>query len=288
VSGLQRERKIPKNAVKPLIEYCQKLSGETGKSAAEIFKEFLRLMKKYGDYFFSEPWPEKLVRRLEFSDVDEDFVRGARNYSEECERFTVVCLRRNISLEGFDAEGFEEDFDWHEKRACWHCVIPDAVSVREEIRRLEEAIKKNEEEMRQKEPSWIAKEMYNYYRRPDVVRLNKMRYVELKVYEELGLAEGKSCDVRNKYKCPYGEQADELIENGRFAKFVWGVVEWYDHHWNPSHTFRPSADEMKWYHYDEPSIIDVTNYEDVLKAIKDGRLEKIIEERKRWEEEHKE
>jgi len=43
---------------------------------------------------------------------------------------------------------------------------------------------------------------------------------------------------------------------------------------------------MKWYHYGEPSIIDVTSYEDVLKAIEDGRLKKIIEERERYEEEH--
>jgi len=284
------ERKIPKEAVKTLAEYCQKISGETGKPAAEIFKEFLELMKKYADFFFREPWPEEPNKSysLEWFVGDElDFIKGTKTYKDECERFTVLCLKRNISLKGFDAQGFEEDFDWFGKLACWHCAVPDAASLREYIKRIEEDIRKNEEEMKKNEPSWIAREMYEYYKRPNVFRENKMKYVELRLYEDLGMAEGKSCDVKNKYKCPYEEQANELIENGRVAKFVWRVIWWYDFHWNPSETFRPSADEMKWYHYGEPSIIDVTSYEDVLKAIEDGRLKKIIEERKRYEKEHK-
>jgi len=44
---------------------------------------------------------------------------------------------------------------------------------------------------------------------------------------------------------------------------------------------------MKWYHFGEPSIIDVTSYEDIIKAVEDGILEKIIEERKKYEAEHK-
>jgi hypothetical protein len=32
------------------------------------------------------------------------------------------------------------------------------------------------------------------------------------------------------------------------------------------------------YHFDEPSIIDVTSYEDVLKALEDGRMDKIANE----------
>jgi hypothetical protein len=35
---------------------------------------------------------------------------------------------------------------------------------------------------------------------------------------------------------------------------------------------------MKWYHFDEASIIDVTSYDDVMKALDDGRLERIIAE----------
>lgn len=40
--------------------------------------------------------------------------------------------------------------------------------------------------------------------------------------------------------------------------------------------------DMKWYHYGEPDVIDVTSCDDVLKAIDDGRLQRIIEEHKRY------
>lgn len=281
------ETKIPKAAVKPLVEYCHKVSGEIGKSAAHIFKEFLELMRKYADYFFSRPWPEKLDKRFDLSDVDLSFIESSKDYEEERERFTVVCLRRNISLDGFDAEGFDEDFGFYGKKACWDCVVPEAMWLREEIKRIEEAIKKIEEEMKAHEPSYVTSSMYAMYKRPDVVRRNSMNYVELRLYEEEGGAEGKVCEVRNKYRCPYGGEANELIECGRLVKFVWRQIEWYDHYWNPSETFRPAASEMKWYHYGEPSIIDVTSYEDVLKAVEDGRLERIIEERAKYEEEYK-
>jgi hypothetical protein len=39
---------------------------------------------------------------------------------------------------------------------------------------------------------------------------------------------------------------------------------------------------MKWYHYNETPIIDVTSYDDILKAIDDGRLNRIIDEHKRY------
>jgi len=35
---------------------------------------------------------------------------------------------------------------------------------------------------------------------------------------------------------------------------------------------------MKWYHYDEPDIIDVTSIEDVDRALEDGRADRIINE----------
>ena len=39
---------------------------------------------------------------------------------------------------------------------------------------------------------------------------------------------------------------------------------------------------MKWYHVNEPSIVGVTNYDDVIQAIEDGRLNKIIDEHTRY------
>ena len=280
------EKKIPKAAVKPLIEHCKKLSGETGKPEAQVFKELLELTKKYADYFFSARWPEKLDKQLEFSDADLEFIQSSGGYGEEFERFTVACLKRNISLEGFDADGFNGDFEFHGNRFCWNCVVTDASRLREEIKRLEEDVKKNEDEMKTKEPSYMTRRMYEFNRRPDVVRRDKMTYVELRLYEELGLAEGKGCEVKNKYKCPYGEESKELIEWGSLARFIWRQIQWYDTHWNPSQGFQPAASEMKWYHYGEPSVIDVTSYDDVLNAATDGRLEKVIEERKKYEQEN--
>lgn len=279
---MQGEKRIPKSAVKSLLEYCNELSRETGTSAAEIFKNYLEWMKKYADYFFREPWPETRDRRFELSDGDREFIEGGKNYAEKVERFTVVCLRRNISMEGFDCGGFDNDFKFYGRMWCWDCVVPDAVRLRGDIERIEQAIRNNEEEMKREEPSWIAKEMYEYYKRPDVVRMNKMMLVELRLYEEIGGAKDKSCEVKNKYRCPYRKKSERLIEDGRLAKFIWRQIEWYDHHWNPSPSIRVSADDMKWYHYGDPGIIDVTSYDDIVKAIEDGRLEKIIEEHKRY------
>jgi DNA-binding LytR/AlgR family response regulator len=39
---------------------------------------------------------------------------------------------------------------------------------------------------------------------------------------------------------------------------------------------------MKRYHFGEPNITDVTSYDDIFKALNDGRLEKIIEEHKKY------
>jgi len=44
---------------------------------------------------------------------------------------------------------------------------------------------------------------------------------------------------------------------------------------------------LKWHQHGESSILDVTYYEDILEAIEDGRMERIIEERKKYEKEYK-
>jgi len=284
VVNVASDKRIPKSAVKSLIEYCSEKSKETGISAAEMLKNYLKLMKRYADYFFREPWPEKPCKefKLDLGEAERKFIGRGKSYGEKVDRFTLVCLRRNISMEGFDAQGFEEDFKFYGSIECWDCAVPDAVRLREDIERVENAVRKNEEEMKQENPSWMVKEMYEYYRRPDVVRRNKMMVVELRLYEEIGRAEGKNCKVKNKYRCPYGELSEQLIEHGGVAKAIWREVEWYDTHWNPSPGFRPSAEEMKWYHYDEPGIIDVTSYDDIIKAIENGRFEKIVTEHRRY------
>jgi len=39
---------------------------------------------------------------------------------------------------------------------------------------------------------------------------------------------------------------------------------------------------LKWYHYDEPSIIDVTSLDGIIKATEDGKFHRIIEEHERY------
>jgi len=56
---LVKKDKIPRKAVEPLMQTCEMLSKEWDKPASMIFKEFLELMNRYSDYFFSEPWPRK-------------------------------------------------------------------------------------------------------------------------------------------------------------------------------------------------------------------------------------
>lgn len=288
---MEEERKIPKSAVKPLLEYCEKAGKEADVSAAGLFRYYLELTRKYDDYFFGKPWSEKPEKSLRLDDpfdfVEEDrrFLDAGKSYVDECERFTVVCLRRNISLAGFDSDGFVSDFDFYGKVACYGCVVPHVTWLRSQVARVEEYGRKLAEEMKQ-EPSSFTKEAYDYHKSPEAVKRDKMLRVELRFLEELGLGEGKSCEVNNKYKCPYKEGSKQLIENGRLVQFVWKLVEWYDSHWNRNPSYTPSESELKWYHYDEPSIIDVTNYDEILKAIEDGRLKRILAEYEKHEKEH--
>jgi hypothetical protein len=94
------KRKIPRNAVEPLMQTCEWLSKEWEKPAKEIFKDFLELMNKYADYFFSKPWPEKYdyQEATTFTDEDIDFLlENEEGFADRC---TTVCLKKNMYLEG--------------------------------------------------------------------------------------------------------------------------------------------------------------------------------------------
>ena len=282
MSEKRGKRGLPRSAVKLLIEHCKKTLGETGGSASDLFKHYLELIKKYEDFFFSTPWPETFDWASSLiSEEDVAFVEAGENYAEKCERAIVARLKHAISLEGFNSERFMQN-DRLGSEPCWNCVVPDAESLRKVIAKDEQNKRENEEGMKSPEPSWITKEMHEFYKRPDVVRSDKMRIVKLRFYEDLGGAEGKNCQVKNKYMCPYGEVSEQLIEDGELTKRIWREIEWYDYHWNPSHTWTPTQSNMKWYHFGEPSIIDVTSYDDIVKAFDDGRLEKIMEEHKQY------
>ena len=93
------KRKIPGNAVEPLMQTCEWLSEEWGRPATEIFKEFLELMSKYADYFFSKPWPRKYDHDEATSFADEDLEFVFEDEKEFQERYTTVSLKKNMGLE---------------------------------------------------------------------------------------------------------------------------------------------------------------------------------------------
>jgi hypothetical protein len=284
------EMKIPKKAVKPLIEHCNKLGEKTRRSGAEVFQIYLEWIKKHREYFFSVPWPAKLVSKggLWLSAEEEEFVSNSRNYEEEIERFTVVILKRNINLEeGFDAEKFDFEFDFYGRLACWGCGVPDAVRLREDARKRVEFQEEMEMNLASGNASEFWVDLYEYHKKPEAIKMDMLCFVELKFLEEHGGTEGKVCRKfnHNKYLCPYGDESNELIRLGEDVHFLWSLVRHYDSHWNRSSSFVPGAGSEEWYHYDEPGFLDVTSYDDILKSLEDGRMNRIADEYvKYWKE----
>jgi len=109
-----------------------------------------------------------------------------------------------------------------------------------------------------------------------------MRQVEWRINNELAEANNRTCEILNYLHCPYSDAQDQLLQDGDTAQRLCEHIEWYDRHWNRSTTYTPAASEHKWYHYDEPPIIDVTNYDDITRAIEDGRLDRIMGEHTRY------
>jgi hypothetical protein len=89
-------------------------------------------------------------------------------------------------------------------------------------------------------------------------------------------------EVTNFFHCPYGDEWRKLVQHGHDAYLLWQQITWYDHHWNGSPYSTPSRSEQRWYHLNEPPIIDVTSYDDIIRAIEDGRLDRIIDEHIRY------
>jgi hypothetical protein len=81
------------------MQTCEWLSKEWGRPATEIFKEFLELMDKYADYFFSKPWPKKYDHDEATSFTDEDLEFLFENEEEFQDRYTTVSLKKNMYLE---------------------------------------------------------------------------------------------------------------------------------------------------------------------------------------------
>ena len=150
--------------------------------------------------------------------------------------------------------------------------------LRKKWKEYEELKRKVDEEVQLGNPSEYARVSYEHLREPSVTRYYKMLEVKLWLFEEESGVKGKECQVHNKYRCPYGAESEKLIDEGRFVKKLWDILEWYDRHWHRNSYTKPSSEEMKWYHYDEPDIIDVTSIEDIDRAFEDGRIDRIIDE----------
>lgn len=74
-------------------------------------------MKKYADYFFSEPWPEKYDydEATDFTDEDVEFLTDGEE-GEYKDRLTTVFLKKNINLE----DGFAGVFGYFWTQQAFH------------------------------------------------------------------------------------------------------------------------------------------------------------------------
>jgi hypothetical protein len=176
-----------------------------------------------------------------------------------------------------------EDPTYARMVCCTSCVIHQAQGAKKELDRHDRYWQENGGEAAKERWYQEAGEPYtSSFRKDDAIR-----QVEWRIYNELGEANNRTCEAMNFYHCPYGDAWRQLLQDGHDAHWLWQQIKWYDHHWNRNHTTTPTASEMKWYHYDELSIIDVTDYDDIVRSIDDGRLDKIIDEHTRYMKETK-
>jgi hypothetical protein len=154
---------------------------------------------------------------------------------------------------------------------CGHCAISQAQRAKKEIDRQDRYWQEQGGETAKEEWYQEAGEPYaTRFRKQDA-----MQQVEWRIYNELGAANDRTCEVVNYFHCPYGDEWRQLQENGYHAYHLWRHVSWYDHHWNQDPSQTPPASEMKWFHFNEPPIIDITDFDDITRAIEDGRLARI-------------
>ena len=193
--------KIPRAAVQPLTELCVELSREWNKPADGIFEEFLELMMKYSDFFFSKPFPEALEKppKIGYEDDEEEFLSAAKTYRDECGRFLLVCLRRNMSMKGVDKEGFLSDYRFYGGFECKDCLVPEAMRLRKKWKEYEELKRKVDEEVQLGNPSEYARVSYEHLREPSVTRYYKMLEVKLWLFEEESGVKGKEYQVYGPY-----------------------------------------------------------------------------------------
>ena len=123
----------------------------------------------------------------------------------------------------------------------------------------------------------------NQFRLQDAIEQMKYR-----ILNEHAGANNRTCTLLNFFKCPYGKEYAALINAGRNAEQLFTNLDWYHSHWHKDPGIIPSQDELKWYHFNDPEFIDLTNYDDIIEATKDGRIQKIAKEREAYHKDHTE
>jgi hypothetical protein len=164
------------------------------------------------------------------------------------------------------------------RMACCSCAIQRAQDAKKEIDRVNRYWRENGgETARESRYKEAGEPRTSTFRKQDA-----MQQVKWRIYNELAEAKNRTCEVVNFFHCPYGDEWRKLLRDGDEAYLFWQQIKWYDEHWNGNPYSTPTPIEQKWYHLKEPPIIEVTNYDDIIRAIDDGRLDKIIDEHLRY------
>jgi hypothetical protein len=158
---------------------------------------------------------------------------------------------------------------------CTSCPIHKGEEMKKEMDRMSEHWEK--QGGKEKFYDRCAKSDAERFRRQDAIEQVKFR-----ILNEHAGARNRTCTTLNFFKCPYGEEYQPLINAGRAAEELLDNLDYYHSHWHRDPSLTPAQNQMKWYHFGEPEIVDVTNYDDVKKAATDGRMQKIATEREAY------
>jgi len=104
------EKRIPEKALEPLTRLSKLISVTSGReaSASSVFKHLLEIMDLYADYFFRQSWPKEynFEAATRIKEADVNFMTEGEE-DEFLDRLYVICLKKNMNLEGgFSPLGF--------------------------------------------------------------------------------------------------------------------------------------------------------------------------------------
>ncbi len=130
----KNQRKLPRVAIDQMVSAAEEISKrEKNKTAVEIFGQYLMLMDKYSDYFFSDPWPKKFDYKwvTTFTSEDLDFIN--ENEDEYVDRVLTVVIKKNISLSGYSTKG---GMYWSGSAFIRQFILPELTLVFEAFKEL--------------------------------------------------------------------------------------------------------------------------------------------------------